>query len=138
MSKLVIDQGLTTDEDVGDSNNLVGETIFSNTFKHRKNDHIIIMILDKRNLKFFFYSNFKFKTKLQNTRYKIKKIKERKITIETLENTLGRKIIDKLTEEFYGFRSRSRSWRRVLMNIEEEQEEVFSYNLYRLYCKGWL
>ena len=52
MSKLVIDQGLTIDEDVGDNNNLVGETIFSNTFKHRKKDHIIIMILDKRNLKF--------------------------------------------------------------------------------------
>ena len=52
MSKLVIDQGLTSDEDVDDSNNLVGETIFSNTLKHLKNDHIAIMILDKRNLKF--------------------------------------------------------------------------------------
>ena len=80
MSKLVIGQGLTSDEDVGDSNNLVGEMIFSNTFKHRKNDHIIIMILDKRNLKFFFfYFNFKFKTKLQSTRYK-KKEKENKRT----------------------------------------------------------
>ena len=64
MSKLVIDQGLTIDEDVGDNNNLVGETIFSNTFKHRKKDHIIIMILDKRNLKFFFLFQFQFKTKL--------------------------------------------------------------------------
>ena len=63
MSKLVIGQGLTSDEDVGDSNNLVGEMIFSNTFKHRKNDHIIIMILDKRNLKFFF---FLFQFQIQN------------------------------------------------------------------------